>query len=206
MRALLTVLGVAATVACLAAGSAFAGNSGDKGIRLDHKAITPAACNGAGSTLLVNVTYGLTDDADSGFGGNAWASDTIHRTLQIWSQADGSFCAVVGDTGSFVTYAGTSPSGGDTVSAGVQGELQGGYVATIQGTLKATPDYATSGNLGTFDLGCGGTFTCPGPRPSFTSYVDTTGYDLPSWGWIYRTAQNGTWVNQSSDSGGDVTG
>jgi hypothetical protein len=31
-------------------------------------------------------------------------------------------------------------------------------------------------------------------------------YTLAAWGWIYRTAKNGTWVNQSSGSGGDITG
>ena len=133
------------------------------------------------------------------------ASDTIHRSLRIWAEPDASFCAVVHDTGSFVTFAGTSPSGTSTVSAGIDGVLLGGYVAMIQGSLSASPAYP-SGNLGTFDLGCGPTLTCPGVRPSFSSYVDVASYDLPTWGWEYRTPHDGTWVNASDGSGGDITG
>ena len=134
MKVLLTAACASVAALCLSAGTALA----DDG--------TAAACNGDGATSVVNVTFTLTDDADSGFGGNAWASDTIHRTLRIWAEADGSFCAVVHDAGSFVTFAGTSPSGGSTVSAGIDGVLHGGYVATIQGSLAATPAYPTSGN------------------------------------------------------------
>ena len=180
------------------------------GLTLDRKAILPNACNGAGTTLLVNVTFTLKNDADSGFAGNAWANDTIHRTLRIWKQADGSYCAVVGDTGSFVTSAGTSPNKTGDVTAGIKGRLQGGYVATFTGTPVASPAYADHGGLGTFDLQCDADFNCPGAHPSFTSYVDPTptasSYTLTAWGWIYRTAKHGTWVNQSSGSSGDITG
>jgi hypothetical protein len=194
MRGLLTMACVGTAALCLATGTAFADDA------------TASDCNGDGSTALVNVTFTLTNDADSGFAGNAWADDTIHRTLRIWAEPDGSFCAVVHDTGSFATYAGASPSGNDTVSAGIEGGIHGGYVATIQGTLAASPDYPTSGNLGTFDLGCGQTFTCPGARPSLTSYVDVSSYDLPTWGWTYRTPHDGTWVNASTGSSGDIAG
>lgn len=194
MRTILALACAGTAALCLAAGTALAGD------------VTAAACNGDGANQLVNVTYTLTDDADSGFAGNAWATDTIHRTLRIWAEPDGSFCAVVGDNGSFVTFAGTSPSGSSTVSAGIEGGIHGGYLATIQGTLKATPDYATSGNLGTFDLDCGAAFGCPGARPSFTSYVDVSSYDLPIWGWTYKTPHNGSWVNASAGSSGDITG
>lgn len=176
------------------------------GLRLDRTGLLSNACNGKGATLLVNVTFTLTNDADSGFAGNEWASDTIHRKLRIWREADGSYCAVVGDTGSFTTLAGTSPNQTGTVSAGVTGRLQGGYVATFSGTPAATAAYASHGNLGSYDLQCDANFNCPGAHPSFTSYFDPTpSYTLTAWGWIYRTAGNGTWVNQSSGSSGDIT-
>ncbi len=126
----------------------------------------------------------------------------------MWQERDGSYCAVVGDTGSFVTLAGTSPNKTGTVEAGITGRMQGGYVATFTGTPVASPAYATRGNLGSFDYKCTGVNQCTGTRPSFLDYVTLTpqtSYDLPAWGWIYRTAKNGTWVNQSSGSAGDIT-
>lgn len=192
---------------CVTAAAKLLKNQHAHGVKLDRQAILPTACNGTGTTLLVNVTYTLTNDADSGFAGNEWASDTIHRTLKVWRESDGSYCAVVGDTGSFVTLAGVSPNKSGTVTAGITGRVQGGYVATFTGTQASTPAYATSGNLGTFDLQCDTSFNCPGARPSFTSYFDPApSYTLTAWGWIYRTAENGTWVNQKSGSSGDITG
>ena len=72
MRGLLTTAFVGVAALCLAAGTALAGD------------VTAATCNGPGAASVVNVTFALTNDADSGFGGNAWASDTIHRSLRIW--------------------------------------------------------------------------------------------------------------------------
>ncbi|HZE05918.1 MAG TPA: hypothetical protein VE127_11875 [Solirubrobacteraceae bacterium] len=192
---------------CVTAAAKLLESQHGNGLRLDRKALLPKACNGKGATLLVNVTFTLTNDADSGFPGNEWASDTIHRKLRIWHEANGNYCAVVGDTGSFTTLAGTSPNKTGTLSAGVTGRLQGGYVATFSGTPAATAPYAGHGNLGSFDLQCDQSFDCPGAHPSFTSYFDPApSYTLTAWGWIYRTAKNGTWVNQSAGSSGDITG
>src|SRR4029077_16396559 len=71
--------------------------------------------------LVVNVNYTLINDFDSGVAGNAWANDTINRHLQIRQDGNSSsttFCAMIDDTGSFVTFAGISPAGTATVSAG----------------------------------------------------------------------------------------
>jgi hypothetical protein len=174
---------------------------------LDHQAVLPTQCNGHGSTLVVDVTFDLVNDADSGFAGNEWANDSIHRKLQIWNTGDDTYCAVATDTGSFVTVGGPSPSGNASVPDGVTGTIHGGYVATFTGTPLASPAYASSGDLGTFDLQCTTAYDCPGDHPSYASYFDV-GNDngLVSWGWIYRTAQNGVWVNQASGSSGDITG
>lgn len=179
------------------------------GLKLDQKAIAARQCDGPGTTQLVDVHYTLVNDFDSGFAGNAWANDTIDRHLRIWSEADGTFCANVQDDGSFVTFAGPSPSGLATVSAGIRGRLEGGYVTTnFAGTFA--PSLATRGNLGTFDLQCTDAYTCPGARPSYRAYFgSTSGDDLASWGWIYRAGHNGVWLNQagvSAADGGDITG
>ena len=51
---------------------------------------TPPQCGGK---MIVNVTYGLYNDADSGFFGN-WAIDSLKRHVQIFDVGGGSFlCA-----------------------------------------------------------------------------------------------------------------
>lgn len=204
MRNLITLVVLTTAAMAATAGLALASPAPPQ---LDHQSVLPTACNGNGSTLVVQVTFGLVNDADSGFAGNEWANDTIHRKLQIWNTGGSDYCAVATDTGSFVTLDGASPSGGGSVSAGITGNLHGGYVATFTGTPLTDAPYASSGDLGTFDLQCTDAYTCPGDHPSYASYFDVTNDNgLVSWGWIYRTAQNGVWVNQASDSGGDITG
>jgi len=203
MKRLVTI--VTALAALALAGTAAAA----PGLRLDRQAISAKQCSGNGSSLLVNVTYGLTNDYDSGFAGNAWANDTIGRHLQIWQAPDGTYCAAVSDVGAFVTFAGPSPSGLSTVSAGVFGVLNGGYVTTrFTGTFA--PSLRTHGFLGVFDLQCTSAYTCPGAHPSYLSYFSSTsGDDLAHWGWIYYAGRHGTWLNQddvSAAGGGDITG
>ncbi len=206
MKKLLVLAAVLAAAFSVTATGAVADNIADHSLRLDRQSIRPTVCSVPGSTMVVGVSYTLLDDADSGFGGNAWANDTIYRTLKIWQEPDSSYCAAVSDIGLFVTYAGTSPSGTSTVSAGVVGVISGGYIATFTGTPNASPGYATHGFLGAFDLQCDQSFNCPGAHPSFLSYFDVPTYNEPAWGWIYRTSRHGTWVNQAGGSSGDITG
>ena len=176
-------------------GSASASNGGT---------YNPPQCGG---TMIVNVTYTLTNDFDSGVAGNAWANDTVKRHLQIFDLGDGTYCAAVNDTGSFVTFPGPSPQNTGAVSAGIVGVLNGGYITNdFTGTLVADPAYATHGNLGSFDLACDMSFNCNGAHPSFLSYVSTSGWTQPAWGWTYHTAKNGDWVNAFGGNSGDITG
>jgi hypothetical protein len=193
-------------VASLAVAS---GVSASSELRLDGNDLSAKACKTDGSKLVVNVHYTLTNDYDSGFAGNAWANDTIDRQLRIWKLPAGTFCVVVKDEGKFVTFAGTSPSGLSTVSAGVKGEIEGGYVSTaFSGTFA--PTLPTRGDLGTFDLACDATFNCPGVHPSYASFVSgSSGFDLTQWGWIYKAGDNGTWLNEinvPAAASGDITG
>lgn len=158
----------------------------------------PPQCGGK---MIVNVTYGLYNDADSGFFGN-WATDSLKRHLQIFDVGGGSYCALVNDTGSFVTTGPLSPQDGLALSAGITGVINGGYVSTnFTGTFDPSfGGYATHGNLGSFDA--------TGAHPSFLSYfsAQTWDFNFASWGWAYHTAQNGDWVNASTGSFGDITG
>ena len=67
---------------------------------LDKTDIGAAQCRvaDAGSRLVVNVTYTLVNDYDSGYAGNAWANDTIQRQLRIWHTKADTYCAQVRDT------------------------------------------------------------------------------------------------------------
>jgi hypothetical protein len=202
---------IALGLATLAALATAAGALAAGGLTLDKADISAAACKTGHPRELVNVRYTLVNDYDSGFAGNAWANDSIHRQLRIWkSKTTGKFCAQVRDSGSFVTFAGTSPSGSSTVSAGIGGRMNGGYVTTsFTGTYA--PSYATHGNLGTFDLQCTSASDCPGAYPSYSSYFSSTSGDsLAQWGWIYKAQKHhGTWLNQDDTpaaASGDITG
>lgn len=179
-------------------------------LKLDKKSISSKACNADGSKMVVDVDYTLVNDYDSGFGGNAWANDTIDRQLRIWQLPAGTFCVQVADHGKFVTFAGTSPSSFSTVSAGIKGELEGGYITTdIVGTFA--PTLPVHGDLGTYDLMCIDANTCPGTSPGWKSYFATgvTANQFVHWGWIYKAGHNGTWLNQdnvAAAASGDITG
>jgi hypothetical protein len=162
------------------------------------------------SKNVVNVSFRLIDDYDSGVAGNAWANDTVHRELRIWQVTPGMFCATVTDWGKFDTFAGPSPNGTGTVTAGIPGSIRGGEVTGVfPGTLNPAPAYPTRGNIGfdnTFDLHCTAAYTCPGAKPTIDSYV--SGYDgrLQWWGWQYVTDSHGIWVNSVDGNSGDITG
>ena len=160
MRTILALACAGTAALCLAAGTALAGD------------VTAAACNGDGANQLVNVTYTLTDDADSGFAGNAWATDTSLRTWSVKPSGNGTFRVTRKDKGTFVTLAGQSPGAcdttgkhGHTVTAGVHGKFRGYLSGTVSGgTFKsnATCNAACLGDTSAFIAAFfpGGTFTC----------------------------------------------
>jgi hypothetical protein len=178
------------------------------------KNLRPRQCSLTKSSKeVVDVSYKLVNDYDSAVGGNAWANDTIHRDLSIWNVSGNTYCAIVNDDGSFVTFAGASPNGTGTVGAGVKGEMDGGYRTVLfTGDFIGKTNYKTHGHLGTFDLACGPStapgYECNGPHPSYVSYFsnDVSNVDLAWWGWQYNTCQNGDWVNSIDANIGDITG
>lgn len=171
------------------------------------KQLNAAQCNPSGK-LVINVVQRIINDADSGFTTPVWAFDELTRQIQVWQTGAKTFCATVKYHGSFVTIAGPSPMGLGTIAAGITGTLEGGYTAAITGTLKATPGASTRGNIGTFDYACDTAGNCPGAVFWADLYFDTAdpGFDFsqPWWGWIYHGGNNGTWVNASAGSSGDI--
>jgi hypothetical protein len=186
-------------------GAASAGpNYGSSQLDSVHCGLTKQSKN------VVNVSFRMINDYDSAVGGNAWANDTMHRELRIWQVSPGMFCATVTDTSKFVTFAGPSPQGTGTVSAGIPGAIRGGEITgQFAGTLNPSPAYPTQGNIGfnnTFDLMCTSAYTCPGARPTISSYINGYAGQLQWWGWQYVTDTHGIWVNSQDGNSGDITG
>ena len=155
----------------------------------------PSAC--PDGKQVVNVTYTLTNDLDSAVGGQNWANDTLNRHLQIFQTGDGQYCAVLSDNGSFVTLGTVDPATGlQPLAAGINGVINGGY-NTGNYASSFTGDYATKGNLGTFDANSA--------HPSILSYTPAWPFSQPYWGWQYHTAKNGDWVNAAAGNSGDIT-
>lgn len=168
----------------------------------------------SGSKLILDITYKVTNDEDSGFVGY-WALDDYNKHVQVWQVPDGSFYEVARYEGTWHTFAGAlSPQAGTAESADASGTFEGGYVATFTGTF--TPGtLKTHGNVGTFDFGGSradillGTYGAgqTGPTTPFsflsTYFPSSAGFSQPSWGWTYHYKSQ-TWNNFSYGSTGDI--
>ena len=200
MKRLLLVIGTTIAVGLMGSTSAFASDG-------PAPNLPPLNC-GAGPRV-VNVTQHIVNDADSSLTG-FWAFDAYTRHIQVWQTTPGSFCAIVSYNGRFTTVAGNSPQSTGTVAAGIHGNFRGGYVANFSATFA--PSRHTSGSLGTFNYACvlsaGNTVaSCPGYQDWTTFFFSSTsGFTENTWGWIYTTEANGTWVNASTGNHGDITG
>ncbi len=170
--------------------------------------VNAAACNTTGAPIL-NVTFKVINDADSGTTRPVWAFDSFNRRIQVWQQSDGTFCAIAKYQGQFVTIAGDSPGAADnaggTVGNGVKGTVEGGYTASFNGTF--TPTLPTKGNIGSFDYACDALGNCPEAFDWISAYfTGNTSFDQPYWAWNYHAGNNGSWVNASTGNSGDITG
>ena len=150
--------------------------------------------------LVVNITYGVTNDVDSGVAGNNWAVDNYNKHIQIWQLGDGSFCAIGRYMGDFVTMTGRSPGNGSEISSGITGTFEGGWRGTISGALLASPAFKTKGNIGTFDYELG-----VAPLNVLATYFEPGyGFTYAFWGWIYNAGDNGKWINADTGNSGDI--
>ncbi len=170
------------------------------------KEVNASVCNQS-LPPVVNIKYSVTNDADSGTLGNVWAFDNYNKTVQVWPQTDGSFCAVVKYMGQFVTNAGDSPQAATTdgtVGAGVQGTFEGGYIGTFSGVLNN--GLQTNGDLGLYDYSCDLAYNCPGIFNWLNEYFPgNTNFAQSFWGWNYQAGSNGSWANVSTGNSGDIT-
>ena len=186
------------------AGSAAA--KGPSGCRLNWgRELAARECEGE---LVVNVTQRVVNDIDSGYNG-FWAYDDYRRLIRAWSVGDGTFCATVKYQGRFEAVEGRpSPGeeGGEPLSGEEEGRMQGGYAATIEGTLVEEPDWPTRGFVGTTDYeGDVEAGTRPGAVDWVSDvYFEGSTFSFDWWGWIYRGGRCGTWVNAVDGGCGDI--
>ena len=86
---------------------------------------------------VINVTQKVENSVDSGVAGNNWAFDDYNRSIQLWEQEEGTYCAIVKYQGKFDAVEGqTSPNAGGTLDGSEDGNFEGGYRGTITNTLK----------------------------------------------------------------------
>jgi hypothetical protein len=107
---------------------------------------------GAGK-LVLNVTYRVQNDVDTGVKGNNWAFDTYTRAVRVWRKAPGRFCSASTYKGEFTTIAGWSPGGKTQLPAGIRGTFKGSSVTTFRGTF-APANAPVRGFLGVKDFAC----------------------------------------------------
>lgn len=168
------------------------------------KQLSKSACGNNLGNPVINVTQKVQNDVDSGFAGN-WAFDYYTRHITVWSTgiAD-AYCAIVTYDGNFYAVPGqvgpgNNPAGAlinTPTNAPVNGNMSGGYRATITGPLLAVPLWSTNGNIGTTNYQCDLSGTCPG-RISWTGqyFVSGNTFTYGWWGWQYKGGSHGTWTN-----------
>lgn len=166
--------------------------------------------------LVINVTEKVVNSLDSGVL-SWWAYESYNRQIRVRQTSPSTFCAVVRYQGDFTTVGGPSPNGTDSnIAAGIRGTFEGGYRATITGSLLSITS-PTRGHVSVTDHQCTwtdsdsdgifdyGEESCPGRIDWTAQYFSLTGFNFDWWGWIYNTESNGTWVNAITGNQGDIT-
>ena len=169
------------------------------------KELNGSKCIASGAPVI-NVNEQVLNTVDSGIGGNNWAFDNTNRTIQVYEQSLGTYCAVIRYQGQFDSEAGQqSPGNTEELDGDEDGSFEGGYRGTITGTLKTEPDWVTHGSVGTTDYRCDISGNCPGYISWLGQYFEggyTFTYDW--WGWIYRSPNHGVLVNAVTGNSGDI--
>jgi len=170
----------------------------------------------AGTQEILNITYLVTDDEDSGNVGY-WALDNYTKTLQVWQLPDGTYFGRGGYSGQWQTFAGTlSPGKGVIEPQDGNGALEGGWASpfTFSGTFNPSSK-PVSGNIGTLDYGGTKNDILKGSYGNGqTGNINTVdvlaqyfpgygGFSEPVWGWSYSYGSQ-NWNNCSFGTTGDI--
>jgi hypothetical protein len=198
---------LAAAVLLFAAGAAFAA---PKPTLNWGSIVNSGACSMDGD-LVVNAVMKVTGDIDSGVAGNNWAFDTYNKSIQIWTtQVAGVHCVRVMYLGKFAAIAGQQTPGDASLflTGNEKGSFEGGYFATVTGTLNPSPTWQAHGMVGNFDLGCDPVSgNCTGvAAASWLAAYFLPGEDFAYnwWGWIYHGGKYGVWSNNIDSTTGNI--
>jgi hypothetical protein len=161
---------------------------------------------GAGK-LVLNITYRVQNDVDTGVKGNNWAFDSYTRAVHVWRKAPGRFCSASAYSGVFTTIAGWSPGGKTQLPAGVRGTFKGSSVTTFRGTFAAR-GAPLRGFLGVKDFACSGADRkgqCSGTWDWLRTYfTDIAGFRYAKYTFTYHATENGKGTWSDTLTGGKI--
>lgn len=167
-----------------------------------------------GSTLLINITYGVYNDEALGQHGY-WNLEAYTKHLQVWQipdvtvdQAAHDYYVVSRDTGTWQAPAGAkSPGAGITQTSDISGNFEGGYIGTFSGkcnSISGTPFPFVlnfNGSLNDVKLGIGNLYPFPWWL-AYCSIIPGTTVNT-QWGWVYHYG-NQTWNDYYYGTSGDI--
>jgi hypothetical protein len=167
--------------------------------------LKPDSCSTAGPEV-VDVTLTVENLADLASDGHVWALDDYVEHVQVWRTGQKLYCVRREAVGTWVSFAGVSPAGTGTISAGLTGTLHGVRYLRLSGEFD--PAYPTSGYIGVFDAQCGADGSCSGPEPRMSLLYFPRIYNI-DFGWydfVATSDADGTWHQSPDGDTGDITG
>ena len=156
--------------------------------------------------LVVDGTLTIDNVTDVGSGGHVWALDKITERVRVWEIGPRLFCVKREADVTWISYAGISPAGTGTISAGVTGTAHGSKYLRVNGPF--TPNYPTSGNIGHFDAQCQPDGNCAGIEPRIVTlyFPHFVHLDFGWFDYLVTSAGRGTWHQTPDGDTGDITG
>lgn len=169
------------------------------------QAVTNLGC-GAGK-LVLNVTYRVENDVDTGIKGNNWAFDSYRRAVHVWRKAPGRFCSASTYNGEFTSIEGLSPGGKTQLPAGIRGSFKGSSVTAFRGTFAPRGE-PVRGFLGVKDFACTSADVkgqCTGTYDYLREYfTGIAGFRYARYSFTYRATENGRGTWRDYLAGGKV--
>lgn len=167
-----------------------------------HGALRPC-----GGTRVLDVSYRVQNDVDTGVKGNNWAFDSYTREVRVWRKAPGRFCSASTYNGDFATIAGWSPGGKTQLPAGIRGTFKGTSATTFRGKLAAR-GAPLRGFLGVKDFACSSADRkgqCSGTWDWLRTYfTGLAGFKYTKYTFTYRATENGKGTWSDTLSGGKI--
>ena len=145
--------------------------------------------------LVLNVSYGVQNDVDTGVKGNNWAFDTYTRSVRVWRKPRGRYCSASTYDGSFTTIAGWSPGGKWELPAGIRGTFKGSSTTLFRGTFAARGG-PVRGFIGIKDFACSSADEkgeCSGTYDGLRAYfTGISAFRYTRYQFRYHATENGT--------------